>query len=127
MMRLKAFLIVFLLGGTVYALVEVLFRGFTHWSMFLAGGLIFYVLFRLFAALGQGRLLRKCVLGCAVITTAEFLVGAVVNLLLQMRIWDYSGFPMNLFGQICPSFSAGWFFLSLPVAGLAYGLQKRLQ
>ena len=32
------YLMVFLLGGAGYCLIEVLWRGFTHWSMALAGG-----------------------------------------------------------------------------------------
>ena len=31
-------LLVFVLGGTAYAMMEILFRGHTHWSMALTGG-----------------------------------------------------------------------------------------
>ena len=41
------YVFVFLLGAVIYNLVEVIFRGYTHWSMSVAGGsvlLIFYLL-----------------------------------------------------------------------------------
>ena len=31
-------LTVFLLGGWAYAMMEILFRGYTHWTMVLTGG-----------------------------------------------------------------------------------------
>ena len=54
------------------------------------------------------------VLGAAGITLVELAVGCVVNLWWNMGVWDYSDMPMNLWGQICPTFSAMWFFLCIP-------------
>ncbi|MBQ7595198.1 MAG: hypothetical protein IJU45_00875 [Clostridia bacterium] len=126
-MKFREFIIVFLLGGTVYALVEILFRGFTHWTMLLAGGFIFYMLYVIFNHIGKGHILLKCILGCAFITSAEYLAGALLNIVLEMNIWDYSAKPLNLYGQICPAYSLGWFFLSLPACALSDAICKRLR
>ena len=37
--RLSEYLFLGTLGGTLYYTFEVIFRGFSHWSMFLLGGL----------------------------------------------------------------------------------------
>ena len=36
---------IFLIGGVGYASMEKLFRGFTHWSMFFAGGIVLVILY----------------------------------------------------------------------------------
>ena len=44
----KSFLIVeailFIIGGFIYAGIEIGMRGFTHWSMFIVGGLCFIII-----------------------------------------------------------------------------------
>lgn len=93
------------LGGTIYYTIEMIFRGFSHWSMFLIGGLsmIFF---------GQQGMwtewkdpLWKQVFRCTLFVTAcEFITGIIVNKWLKWDVWDYSDQPMNLFGQICVPF-----------------------
>ena len=48
MNKFSEFLVVFGIGSFLYGFIEVMFRGFTHWSMFLTGGIIFYLLYTLF-------------------------------------------------------------------------------
>lgn len=126
MKKAVRFIVVFLLGGILYSLAEVLFRGYTHWTMLIAGGFVFYVLYEVFGYIGSGHIMLKCVIGCVMITSAEYLAGAVLNIVLKMHIWDYSEKPYNLFGQICPAYSACWFFLSIPAAGLIAVIKKHL-
>lgn len=38
------YLILFLIGGFVYISIELLWRGHTHWSMFILGGVCFILL-----------------------------------------------------------------------------------
>ncbi len=45
-------------------------------------------------------------------------MGCVVNLWLRLEVWHYGDMPFNLWGQICPTFSALWFLLSLPALWL---------
>lgn len=127
MSRLIKFLIVFGIGGFSYGLIEIIFRGYTHWSMFLAGGFIFSILYKLFGYIGKGHLIIKCTLGCAIITTIEFITGVSVNMLWGLNVWDYSNKPLNLFGQICLLFSVGWFLISIPVSLLTDSIRTQLR
>lgn len=60
----------------------------------------------------------------AVITSLEFAVGCLVNLRLGWHVWDYSDIPLNLMGQICPTFSVMWLLLSVPCVYLSRFLYK---
>jgi len=100
-----------LLGGLGYMILELLFRGHTHWTMGVTGGLCFVALYLIEIYSGEV-LWRKCVMGALVITTIEFLVGIVVNLILGWKVWDYSKMPFHLLGQICPLFTVLWLGVS---------------
>lgn len=106
------YLIVYAFGGLAYALLEILWRGWTHWSMILCGGLCFLLMY-LISGSAMG-LVRKCVLSAAAITTVEFFTGCLVNLRLHWQVWDYSASRFNLLGQICPGFMLLWLLLSVP-------------
>ena len=113
----KKSVLMFGLGGSVYVAIELLWRGYSHVSMFFAGGTSAAVIF---SGCRKNPLCKakwpvKCLFGSLVITTVEFCTGAVMNLWLRKKIWDYSTLPLNLLGQICLPFSAAWFFLTLPV------------
>lgn len=96
----------FMLGAGVYSLLEILWRGFTHWTMTLTGGLCCCAIWGI-AAPGKRLRLRtlplRCFLAALTVTAAEFSVGCLVNLLLRWNVWDYSALPGNLLGQICPA------------------------
>ncbi|MBQ3109259.1 MAG: hypothetical protein IJC67_06555 [Clostridia bacterium] len=116
----------FLLGGAVYVLLEFLWRGHSHFSMFFAGGLCFLLLYGTFSGVGADwSLLFKCLYGSVVITAVEFLTGALVNIRLKLNVWDYSALPYNAYGQICLRYSLLWGLLTLPIAG-ASALLARL-
>lgn len=107
---------VFLIGGLMYSLIEIAARGFTHWTMTLTGGICLLLMYLRYTAHPDDSILMKCFYGMCVITFFEFTVGCIVNLILGWNVWDYSHMYLNVLGQICPSFSAGWFLLSLPIA-----------
>ncbi len=119
MIRKVEYTCVFLAGGVIYNLIELLWRGFTHWSMTVAGGLCVLLIHLLNQRMPGRSLAFRCVLGCAVITGVEFAAGVVVNLWLGLNVWDYSAMAGNVLGQICPAFSCMWFLLSFPVCGLS--------
>ncbi len=125
---LKKWFAMFGIGGSVYVMLELLFRGRSHISMFIAGGLSTALIF---SGCCVGRLRRtgwclKCIIGSAIITAVEFCTGVIVNLWLRLHVWDYSSVPLNLLGQICLPFSVLWFFLTLPVLAIGNLLQKRI-
>ena len=112
--------VIFLVGGTVYGLIEVSFRGFTHWSMVLTGGACTLTLYFIQMAMPSLNIFLKALLGAAVITLYEFSVGCIVNLWFRLGVWDYSDRAFSLYGQICPLFSLIWFLLCLCLAA-AFG------
>ena len=102
----------FLFGGFGYGLIEILWRGRTHWSMVLCGGFCFLLMY-LISGLPLS-LIKKCLLSTAAICAVEFYTGCLVNLRLGWQIWDYSAERFNVLGQICPRFALLWLLLSLP-------------
>ncbi|MGN0647438.1 MAG: hypothetical protein ACI4J3_02265, partial [Oscillospiraceae bacterium] len=108
--------VAFLFGFFLYAMLEIAFRGYTHWTMCLTGGIALMVLYDMELRL-NAHYLWRAFLGAVFITAFEFAVGVADNLLMGWRVWDYSDLPMNILGQICLPFSALWFVLSL-IAGI---------
>lgn len=100
----------FLLGASVYYLLEILWRGHSHVSMFILGGFCGLMLYKL-ASLPYPVIFLAC-MGCVGITAAELVCGLLVNKVLKLHVWDYSDVPLNVLGQICPSYSFLWFVLS---------------
>lgn len=119
------YILVSLTGGLLYALLELGWRGWTHWTMLLCGGACFCLMYLI--ALISLPLWRKCVLSSAAITTVEFYTGCIVNLGLDWQVWDYSDLPFNLLGQICPQFFLLWLILSLPGLWLCVRLRELLR
>jgi len=114
--HLKKYLMIFLIGGVGYASMEKLFRGFTHWSMFFAGGIVLVILYYVNSKNENAPLWQKCLVGALIITTVELVIGCVVNLWLGWNVWDYSAYPFNFMGQICLAFTVLWFFLCIPLS-----------
>ena len=122
--RLFKNLILFAIGGIVYIVIELLWRGYTHFSMFLLGGLCF----RLIGSLNdyssrKPPLFFQMVLGAFIITALEFVCGYIVNIRLCLNVWDYSDMPLNIMGQICLPYTLLWFILS----GVCVVIDDRLQ
>lgn len=118
------FFLVYLSGAALYGLMELCWRGWTHWTMLLCGGFCFSLMYLL--AMNTIALWRKCLLSTALITTVEFFTGCLVNLRLGWQVWDYSAMPLNLLGQICPQFLLLWLALSLPGLELCSLLRRFL-
>ena len=106
----------FAFGGSIYCLLEFLWRGRSHVSMFLAGGAAFLVLCRI-GRLRQPLWLRA-LLGAAAVTAIEFVTGLIVNRALGLAVWDYSALRFHLLGQISLLFSAIWIPISLAAFAL---------
>lgn len=120
-------LVLFLFGGAVYSMIEVLFRGYTHWSMTVTGGVCLVLMYRHFTARPHDPLALKCLFGAITITVLEFAAGCIVNLWLGWNVWDYSGMMFNLYGQICLPFSTLWFLLTVPVVSLTDFFSRRFE
>lgn len=96
----------FLLGGFGYVGLELLWRGRSHVSMFLAGGICFLLLGKLNRVTPRLSMPGRCLLGAGIITMVELAVGMLFN--RQYQVWDYRHLPWNFMGQICLPFSLLW-------------------
>ena len=103
-------------GGISYFIMEILWRGFSHWTMALAGGISFVLLTNIFKTMKNTSHLLKALIGGAVITSVELIFGLVFNIGLGMNIWDYSERYANFLGQICPLFSLFWCGISFMIS-----------
>lgn len=101
----------FLLGGSLYVGLELLWRGRSHSSMFLAGGLCFVLIGELNRSKPQRPALLRMLTGAGIITAVELAVGLTAN--RDFSIWDYRQQWGNVLGQICPLFSLLWMPLTL--------------
>lgn len=107
-------LLLFLTGGVIYSAIEILFRGYTHWTMAVAGGLCLTLIYLMDSFTKNSSLALKCLFGSLIITAVELSVGLIVNTALGWNIWDYSHLPLNLMGQICFPFSVIWMLITVP-------------
>ena len=117
--------LLFYTGGTVYLSLELLYRGRSHGSMFMAGGLCFLLIGHLNRVEPKLPLLLRALTGAAIVTAVELGAGMLVN--RQYQVWDYRNQPGNFMGQICPLFSALWIPLSLAAAVLFEKMDTGLQ
>ena len=124
---IKKHLILGTIGGLIYVLLELIWRGYSHWTMFLLGGTCFVLLGLINEILDWDTpLTLQMLIGCAVITVLEFITGCVVNLWLGWNVWDYSDIKFNILGQISLFSSIGWYFISLVGITLDDWLRYRL-
>lgn len=113
----------FAAGGTGYVGLELLWRGRSHGSMFVAGGSCFLLLGGLDRARRISLPLRAAA-GSGIITAVELLAGLIAN--RDHSVWDYRDMPLNYQGQICLPYTLLWMPLSLAAIQLYRLLDKRL-
>ncbi len=118
---------IFCFGAGVYTIMELLYRGYTHWTMTLAGGLCLLLLYCTFMKMKKCSLALKSLAGAAIITAVEFAVGCMVNLYLKWNIWDYSDMQINILGQVCLYYTCIWFLVSAAAAVLLNAAEKLLK
>ena len=107
-------------GGLAYIGLELIWRGWTHGTMFFAGGTCFLLLGRLKAQ----KPWVKAVAGAGIITAVELVTGLLLN--RQYRIWDYRNTPLNFLGQICLPYSLLWMPVGLAGAECYRFLDKKM-
>ena len=117
--RIK-YLLLFSAGGLGYMGLELLWRGWSHRTMFFAGGTCFLLLGRL---RNQPPWLQAAA-GAGVITAVELAAGLLLN--RQYGIWDYRNVPLNFMGQICLPYSLLWMPVGLGGATLYRLMDKKM-
>lgn len=115
--KLKAIMkhaVLALCGGCVYFLIEMAWRGHSHWTMAVLGGVCFVLIGDINEFIPWNMpLILQGAIGSGVVTILELISGIVLNLWLGLGIWDYSNMPLNFLGQICLPFSVLWVALSV--------------
>ena len=111
---LRKYLALTSVGGLLYVVLELVWRGRSHWTMLLLGGICFMALGLINEILPWSLALwKQMLIGVAIVTALEFITGCIVNLWLGWNIWDYSGLSGNILGQICPQYCLLWLPVSL--------------
>lgn len=105
MKKLSEYLFLWAVGGCLYYSFEIIFRGFSHWTMFVLGGICLqFFTFQGMSVQWEDPLWRQ-ILRCIIfVTSMEFITGIIVNKWMHLAVWDYSRMPFQLFGQICLPF-----------------------
>lgn len=117
--------VLFYTGGAAYLSLELLYRGRSHGSMFLAGGLCFLLIGHLNRVEPKLPLPLRAAVGALIVTMVELGAGMAVN--RSYQVWDYRDQPGNFMGQICPLFTALWVPLSLLALGLFRTMETGLE
>lgn len=112
--NLKIYTILMLFGGALYCLAELMFRGRTHPSMWLCGGICISFVYLVSVKLNGANIFKLAFISCIIITTTELVFGYIFNILLLQNVWDYTALKGNFLGQICIPFSIIWFIASIP-------------
>jgi len=111
--------ILFVIGASGYYGLELAWRGWSHPTMFVLGGLCFLLIGRLNEVEPKLCLPGRLAVGAAICTFGELLFGLLFN--RDYQVWDYRGLPLNWGGQICLFFTLLW----IPVSALALWLYTR--
>ena len=106
-------------------LLELLWRGRSHGSMFLAGGMSLVLIGHLNRVEPRLPFSLRAVAGAGIITALELAAGLAVN--RDYAVWDYRNQPGNWLGQICPMFSLLWIGAAALVLLIHDPLEQKIQ
>ena len=123
-MRFWKHALFFLVGGLLYVALELCWRGRSHGSMFLLGGLCFLLVGGGMSKLRNLPVPVRPLLGAGIITGLELITGWLVN--RDHSVWDYRDQLFHFQGQICLAFSLLWVPVSLAAMELYAVTQKKL-
>ena len=117
--------VLFYLGGCAYMGLELLWRGRSHGSMFVAGGACFLLIGELNHVRPRLPLPLRAAVGAGVVTMVELGIGLLCN--RSYNVWDYRDQPGNFLGQICPLYTFLWVPVSLMALYLHDALSQRIE
>ena len=112
--NLAEYLFLFWVGGSVYIEIELLYRGYTHWSMFVLAGIVFITvgwmnecIFDWHTQFGW-----QVLIATLWATGLEYACGMILRH-FGLQVWDYSNVPLNVDGLICVPFMFVWAVLMI--------------
>ena len=124
--------VLWMTGGLIYFYLEIAFRNYSHYSMIVCGGFCFVIVVTIgkYILETESDILKAVALimffGALVITTLELFTGIIVNMKLNMGVWDYSSMKYNVYGQICLTYTMIWALLSLLCVFVSNTIKKFL-
>ena len=105
----------FLSCGFIYCMIDILFRGWSHWSMFvLAGFLGVFCIDSINNVLSfDCDYIVQILISTILCTIGEGISGIILNVWLQLNVWDYSKmtFGTFFFGQCNVLFCFAWMLI----------------
>lgn len=105
----------FLSCGFIYCMIEILFRNWSHWSMFvLAGFLGVFCIDSINNVLSfDCDYIVQILISTILCTIGEGVSGIILNVWLQLNVWDYSKmtFGTFFFGQCNVLFCFAWMLI----------------
>lgn len=103
----------FIVFGTIYFIIECLWKGYTtHWSMFVLAGIIGVLIGGINEYIPwEMPFWRQCAIGMVIAVIGEGITGMIVNVWLNLNVWHYNVLPF-CFGQCSVPFMGAWFILS---------------
>lgn len=108
------YLILFITGYCMYIAIEITFRGYSFVWMGIVGAIDFILIDRINDRISWCMdLTLQGLIGSAIITLSELIIGLLDKFYLHLNMWDYSSLPGNFLGIICPQFSFIWILLSI--------------
>jgi uncharacterized membrane protein len=108
------YMTLWLYGGFIYYVIELIYRNYSHESMFVVGGIAFLIISAINNYLPWSmNIIAQCVIGGLCITLLELVAGLIINVWLKLDVWDYSDAPLNILGQITPLYTLYWTGLTL--------------
>ena len=122
MKRIIKYSILFTIGAITYATIELAWRGRTHWTMMIAGGICLVAFSVIEKRFSGAPLILKSAICAGFVTLTELVFGLIFNVLLGWEVWNYGKMPYNILGQICPTYTLLWWglaFISLPLVKLS--------
>ena len=118
--KLIEYFLLFIIGGSIYYMIEIIYRGHSHYSMFILGGICLILIGIINEFFSWDMYIElQIAIGSGIVLILEFITGCIVNLWLGWSVWDYSNMPLNLLGQICLPFAIIW----IPLVFNRYGVQ----
>ena len=107
--NLAEYLFLFWVGGSVYIEIELLYRGYTHWSMFVLAGTVFVTVGWMNECIfdWHTQFSWQVLIATLWATGLEYTCGVILRH-FGLQVWDYSNVPLNVDGLICVPFMFVW-------------------
>lgn len=125
--RLYKNIMIFLIFSISYYLLEILWRGYSHWTMMILGGICGLLIGLINEITPTMKIWQQMLLGSIIVTILEFVGGCILNIWLNLGIWNYSSMPFNILGQVCLVYTILWFLLSYVVIWLDDEIREKLK